>query len=406
MGKTIEIRVPEDQQEGTRFVLQQWLQQAGDAVSAHQPVAELETDKVVMEIAAPADGVLQALHRQAGDELLAGELLATLELAGAAAQPVPSPGAAPPAGAASPPAVQAATGATAQAGRSSAAVRKMLDQLGLSAAQIKGTGKGGRVTARDVEAYLDRAGAAAPEPAPAAGHSHQLAHDSMRRRIAEHMLHSVQTAPHVTTVFEADLSAVLAHKARAASELRNLTLTAYFVAASALAMRVVPAVNSRWHADHLEIFHHVNIGVGTALGDKGLVVPVLRGVQDMNLYQIAGALEKITTRAREGTLAPRDVQGGTFTISNHGVSGSLLAAPIIINQPQSAILGVGKLEKRVIVREVGAQDCIQVRPMCYLTLTLDHRVLDAFQANRFLGAVVATLENWPLEGGAQLPAAG
>jgi 2-oxoglutarate dehydrogenase E2 component (dihydrolipoamide succinyltransferase) len=229
----------------------------------------------------------------------------------------------------------------------------------------------------------------------------------MRRRIAEHMLRSVQSAPHVTTVFEVDLSAVLAHKARTAPQLarlgQRLTLTAYFVAASALAMRTVPAVNSRWHADHLEVYDDINIGIGTSLGASGLVVPVLRNTQDMDLYQLAEGLEQLTEKARLGTLSPAEVQGGTFTISNHGVSGSLLASPIVIHQPQSAILGVGKLEKRVIVREIDGQDCIQVRPMCYLTLTLDHRVLDAFQANRFLSAVVAVLESWPPDSGSRLP---
>lgn len=231
--------------------------------------------------------------------------------------------------------------------------------------------------------------------------------DGMRRRIAEHMLRSVQTAPHVTSLFEADLSAVLAHRQAtaeaAAARGCKLTLTAYFVAASAMAVRRVPEVNSRWHGDRLELFDDINIGIGTALGDSGLVVPVIMGVQDLDLGDIAKRLEALTRRAREGRLAPVDVQGGTFTISNHGVSGSLLATPIIINQPQSAILGVGKLEKRVIVREIGGQDSIQIRPMCFITLTLDHRVLDGYQANRFLGHLVSALEQWPLDAGLALP---
>jgi len=130
---------------------------------------------------------------------------------------------------------------------------------------------------------------------------------------------------------------------------------------------------------------------------------VIRNTQDMDLYQVARELERLTGKARDGALLPADVQGGTFTISNHGVSGSLIASPIVINQPQAAILGVGKLDKRVIVREVDGQESIQVRPMCYVTLTLDHRVLDGFQANSFLDALVSRLENWSLESASKLP---
>jgi 2-oxoglutarate dehydrogenase E2 component (dihydrolipoamide succinyltransferase) len=411
VGETVDIRVPADHQEGTRYVLQNWMKQPGDTVRAHEPVAELETDKVVVELAAPADGVLQVLHKQAGDELLPGELLATMQTV--------APGQA----------VMADTAqlaATAQtrlsrsappspgesalaAGRTSPAVRRMLARLDLSLDQIPGTGRAGRVTARDIEAFLRKSESVAPQPTVRAGavRSHDLPHDSMRKRIAEHMARSVQTAPHVTTLFQADLTAVLAHKARCAPELDRLdlrlTLTAYFVAASALAMQQVPEVNSRWHEDRLEVFDDVNIGVGTSLGKTGLVVPVIRDVQRLDLYQLAESLDRITGKARSGKLSPGDVQGGTFTISNHGISGSLIAAPIVINQPQSAILGIGKMEKRVIVSEIDGQDCIQIRPMCYVTLTLDHRVLDGFQANSFLGALVSILERWPLEAGRKLP---
>jgi 2-oxoglutarate dehydrogenase E2 component (dihydrolipoamide succinyltransferase) len=160
-------------------------------------------------------------------------------------------------------------------------------------------------------------------------------------------------------------------------------------------MTAAPAVNSRWHDDFLEIFADVNIGVGTALGDKGLVVPVIRAAQSLTLEDIAARLNDLTERARAGRLAAADVQGGTFSISNHGVSGSLLAAPIIINQPQSAILGVGKLQKRVVVREAGGAEAIQIRPMAYVSLTIDHRVIDAAQTNAWLAKFVEELEGWP-----------
>jgi len=281
----------------------------------------------------------------------------------------------------------------------------MLQQHGLAEDQLRGTGRGGRITARDVEAWL-ASGAAQAEPVQAPRGRMQPV-DSMRRRIAEHMQRSMQSAPHVTSLFEADMSAVLAHRRETAAEAGargcKLTLTAYFLAASAMAIEQVPEVNSRWHGDRLELYDDINIGIGTALGERGLVVPVMKGVQQLDLADIATRLEALTRRARDGRLAPADVQGGTFTISNHGVSGSLMATPIIINQPQSAILGVGKLEKRVIVREIDGQDSIQIRPMCFITLTLDHRVLDGYQANRFLGHLVSVLEHWPRDAGLALP---
>jgi 2-oxoglutarate dehydrogenase E2 component (dihydrolipoamide succinyltransferase) len=146
----------------------------------------------------------------------------------------------------------------------------------------------------------------------------------------------------------------------------------------------------------LEIFDSIHIGVGTALEEGGLVVPVLRDVQSRDLFRTAEGLNDLVTRAREGRLVPTDVRGGTFTISNHGVSGSLLATPIIINQPQAAILGVGKLEKRPVVVEEGGVDHVVIRPRCYVTLTIDHRVMDGHQANRFLATFVNRIAGWPL----------
>jgi 2-oxoglutarate dehydrogenase E2 component (dihydrolipoamide succinyltransferase) len=204
----------------------------------------------------------------------------------------------------------------------------------------------------------------------------------------------LHVAPHVTTVFEADLSAVLEHRAKNKDDYarRNapLTLTAYFLQAAVAAIRAVPEANSRWTDDALEIFDSVNIGVATAL-DSGLVVPVLRDVQSRDLFETARGLDDLVSRTREGRLSTADVRGGTFTISNHGVSGSLVATPIIINQPQSAILGVGKLEKRPVVVSENGEDRLVIQPRCYVTLTIDHRVMDGHQANRFLQTFVERL---------------
>ena len=208
------------------------------------------------------------------------------------------------------------------------------------------------------------------------------------------MVQSVAAAPHVTSVFDADLSAVIAHRDANKAEFEKrgakLTYTAYFVKASVDALKAVPEVNSRWHDDALEIFDDINIGVATALGSGGLIVPVIMKAQELDLFRIAERLQDLTERARNEKLDPRDVQNGTFTISNHGVSGSLIASPIIINQPQSAILGVGKAERRVVAAgDLGSE--VEVKHMCYVTLTIDHRVLDGFQANQFLTSWVGAL---------------
>jgi 2-oxoglutarate dehydrogenase E2 component (dihydrolipoamide succinyltransferase) len=209
----------------------------------------------------------------------------------------------------------------------------------------------------------------------------------------------LHTAPHVTTVFEADLSAVLTDRARQREEFARrgapLTLTAYFVQAAVVAIRAVPEANSRWTDTALEIYDSIHIGVATAVEGVGLVVPVLHDADSRDLFDTARGLDELVRRARAGNLLPADVRGGTFTISNHGVSGSLLAAPIIINQPQAAILGVGKLEKRPVVVEEGDEQKIVVRPRCYVTLTLDHRVMDGHQANHFLQVLVQKLSGWP-----------
>jgi len=220
----------------------------------------------------------------------------------------------------------------------------------------------------------------------------------MRRRIAEHMARSVAIAPHVTTLFEADLTRVLAHREGHAAEFERqgarLTLTAYFIAACVQALRAQPELNSSFEEDALVLHADCNIGVGTALGSGGLIVPVIQRAQGMSLIELARRLGQLVVAARTGKLAPEEVRGGTFTISNHGVGGSLLAAPIVINQPQVAILGIGKVERRVCVLETQGTEAICVRSMCYLTLTIDHRALDAFQANAFLSKIVSTLEQW------------
>jgi 2-oxoglutarate dehydrogenase E2 component (dihydrolipoamide succinyltransferase) len=396
MADLVDLLVPAEQ-EGSEAVVRAWLKQVGEAVAKDEPVVELETDKVAVEIAAPEAGVLAeqllAVDAEAAPGAVLGRIQTSLSppsggstaegrVGGAAEQP-PPPLRGPP-----PPEGEESV----RESRLSPAVRRLVRESGVDPAVLTGSGRGGRLTRADVAAAIDaRKGAG--------GGSRKVPHDRMRRQIAEHMVRSVTVAPHVTSVFEADFSAVIAHreasKGALAAQGVSLTYTAYIVAAAAGAMAAAPTVNSRWHDDHLEIFDDVNIGVGTALGEVGLVVPVIRRARALSLEEIARQLTDLTARARAGRLAPADVQGGTFSISNHGVSGSLIAAPIIINQPQSAILGVGKLEKRVVVREVAGADAILVRPMAYVSLTIDHRVIDAAQTNAWLTRFVEILEAWP-----------
>jgi 2-oxoglutarate dehydrogenase E2 component (dihydrolipoamide succinyltransferase) len=409
MTTTLDVRAPAEQSEGTRSQVLRWLKSVGESVTENEPLLEVETDKVTVEIASPGRGVLREILKQEQEEIEPGELLGRIETGqaqeSAAAQMTR---------AASTPAAKAAERAAPAPARDrsaalSPAVRRLLEEAGLEASAVQGSGAGGRITVDDVLRHAGgratpspktSSAAIAARPAPAGTKGRLVPHSATRKRIAEHMVQSLlHTAPHVTTVFEADMTAVLAHRAKHKAEHESrgasLTLTAYFVAACVDAIRAVPEANSRWTDEGLELFDHIDIGVGTAVETKGLVVPIVRGVQSLDLFGIARELGDLVKRAREDTLTVSDVRGGTFTISNHGVSGSLVAAPIVINQPQSAILGVGKLEKRPVVVEEGGAERIVVRPRCYVSLTIDHRVMDGHHANRFLETLVKRLESWP-----------
>jgi 2-oxoglutarate dehydrogenase E2 component (dihydrolipoamide succinyltransferase) len=407
MSRIEDVLVPPNQ-EGTRATILRWCKAVGDSVAKDEPLVELETDKVTVEIPAPASGTLIEVLKPVNAEVSPDEVLARLRLADAAIVDTATADAAM-AGAATADAAMAAPAPAAGGGqeRLSPSVRRLLREHSLAPGDIRGTGRDGRVTAEDIARHVSQArppGARPRSPAIAgapatATTSTTVPHTAIRRRVAEHMARSLADAPHVTTLFEADLTRVLRHRALHAPEFESrgtrLTLTVYFIAACVRALRAHPEVNATFNQDAMELHGDVNIGVGTALGNKGLIVPVIHRAQSLSLFDIAQRLNQLVEGARAGTLAPQDVRGGTFTISNHGVGGSLLAAPIVINQPQVAILGVGKVERRVCVIEAGGGESIAVRSMCYLTLTIDHRALDAFQANAFLKLVVETLEQWP-----------
>ncbi len=265
--------------------------------------------------------------------------------------------------------------------------------------KVQGTGKDGRITKLDMQHVIESGTAGAAKTVdvhPAYAHFQAgmvVKHTPVRRSIAAHMVESKHTSPHVSTFMEVDMSRVFAHrsahKAAFLQQDAKLTFTAYFVSAMVTALQAYPLVNSSWSEDGIILHPEINIGMAVSLDADGLIVPVIKQAGQLDLLGIAKAVNDLAERARTKQLSPAEVRGGTFTITNHGTSGSLFATPII-NQPQCGILGAGAIQKRAVV--VG--DAIAIRPMVYLSLTFDHRILDGAVADYFLGAVKQTLENW------------
>jgi len=430
--KVIMPQLGESVVEGT---VTKWLKNEGDLVAEFEPLIEINTDKVDTEVPSPAQGTLLRRYIPEGETVRAGTLLAVI---GDAGEVVPEPESGLGAVVAPRPeteqqgvgkALAERESARADLGFVSPVVAKIAAEHGVDLSHVTGTGRGGRITKKDVTAFVenaDKSAQAAPWDLPGSGELFRpteevfgsqpttadqapltasgtvLPLDAVRRTIAEHMLRSKHTSPHVTTVMEADLSRVVAHRRsnqeRFARDGVNLTYTAYFAAACVAALKAVPLVNASWSDKGILLHKHVNIGLAVALGERGLIVPVIRDADQKSLLALAKEINELAARARNRQLNPDDVQGGTFTITNHGVSGSLFATPII-NQPQSAILGVGAMQKRVVVVETTSPtgdpvDAMVIRPMVYLTLTFDHRILDGAIADQFLGAVVERLQTW------------
>jgi len=304
-----------------------------------------------------------------------------------------------PAPAAPQPSVPADTQGT---GFISPVVARIAAEHAVSLQQIQGTGLGGRITKNDVLKFVEGGKFAAPgraespraAPAVAQVAGDQLIkHTTIRKQIAEHMVSSQHTSPHVLTVMEADLSKVVAHRAGNkdifARDGANLTFTAYFMAAIVAGLKAHPMVNSSWSDEGVLVHKALNLGMATSLGEEGLIVPVIKDADNLSLLAMARAINDLASRARAKKLQPDEVRGGTFTLTNHGISGSLFAFPII-NQPQCGILGVGVMQKRALVIE----DAIAIRPMVFLSFVFDHRILDGASADGFLAKIKETLEKW------------
>ncbi|MCE7905517.1 MAG: 2-oxo acid dehydrogenase subunit E2 [Anaerolineae bacterium CFX3] len=395
-----------------------WLKKEGDSVKELEPLLEVNTDKVDTEIPAPASGVILKIEMQEGQPAKVGQLLALIGAAGESVisnQPsvtsAPAPSAPGPKAEAAPSPVSRPP--SHDLGFISPVVAKIAAERGIDLSQVAGTGLNGRITKNDVLNFVETrekrvesrpptpgaAQHATPVVTPAQGDT-LIKHTLIRKQIADHMVMSKSVSPHVLTVMEADMSRVVRHRAanKAAFERDgvNLTFTAYFMTAIVAGLKAFPAVNASWTDEGLLLHKSINIGMATSLGEEGLIVPVIKGADSLSLLGMARTINDLATRARARKLQPDEVKGGTFTLTNHGISGSLFAMPII-NQPQCGILGIGAMQKRaVVVPAVSGtgDDAIAIRPMIYLSFVFDHRILDGASADWFLVKVKETLENW------------
>jgi len=392
-----------------------WLKREGDLIKELEPLLEVNTDKVDTEIPAPASGTVLKIVAPEGLPAKVGAILAFIGKPGESTEAVGDEGPVPPNQA---PRIMGADAHVAKIapgggprGFISPVVARVASEHGVDLSRIRGTGLNGRVTKDDVlravegppaasqyqgNVMADRLQARTPV---APGLADQLIkHSLIRRQIAEHMVLSQKTSPHVLTVMEADLSRVALHrgnhKSAFDSQGAKLSFTAYFIAAIVEGLKAHPMTNSTWTDEGVLIHGSMNIGMATSLGDDGLIVPVIKGAETLSLLEIARAVNDLANRARARRLQPDEVRGGTFTLTNHGSGGSLLAMPII-NQQQCAILGTGAIQKRVVaVSDPAGSDAIAVRPMVYLSLVFDHRILDGGSADAFLGTVKERLEAW------------
>jgi 2-oxoglutarate dehydrogenase E2 component (dihydrolipoamide succinyltransferase) len=395
---TIEVRVPQLPESVADATLVAWHKKPGDTVSRDENLVDLETDKVVLEVPAPAAGVIKELKAQNGATVTSGQLLAILE-EGAAAATAPAATAPRPAAKSSAKEEPAAAAKTASAEKLAPSVRRLVEEHHLDAGAIEGSGRDGRITKSDVLSHLApkapavAAASQAPALVPSAGRGERrVAMTRLRTRIAERLIQAQSTAAMLTTFNEVDLKAVNELRARYKDRFEKehgarLGFMSFFVKAAIEALRRFPLVNAS--VDGSDIVYHEYYDIGVAVStDRGLIVPVLRDADALSFGEIEKAVVGYANRAREGSLTLEELTGGTFTITNGGVFGSLLSTPIL-NMPQSAILGMHKIQERPVV--VGGE--IAVRPMMYLALTYDHRLIDGREAVQFLVAVKDALED-------------
>ncbi len=398
-----EVKVPTLGESVTEATIGEWLKQPGEAVALDEPIASLETDKVAVEVPSPVAGVMGQQVVAVGDTVNVGAVIATIEAGdGKAAAPAPAPAAKAEAAAPAP----ATTGGEDAVVTLSPAVRRLVLEHGLDPSKIKGTGKDGRLTKEDVEAaakakksgsdtIADAAPAqAATSSAPASGErkEERVKMTRLRQTIAKRLKSAQDTAAMLTTFNDCDMSAVMAtrDKYRDSFEKKHgvrLGFMSFFTKAVALAAHDIPAVNARIDGDEIVYHNYLDVSVAVS-APNGLVVPVVRNADSMSFADIEKAIADLGRRAKEGTLTMDDMTGGTFSISNGGVFGGLMSTPII-NPPQSAVLGLHRIEDRPVVRNGE----IVIRPMMYLAMSYDHRLIDGREAVTFLKTVKEAIED-------------
>ena len=428
--------------EGT---ITKWLKKPGDKIQRDEPLFEISTDKVDAEIPAPASGVLQEIKVSEGTTVGVNTVVGTIavdgETAPAPAKAAPAapalppaekekkeekkPAAAPPTETASAPPAQEspAEGEGEEEARSSPLVRKIAREHGVNLSQVSGTGLGGRITKQDIMAFVERAPASAPaapsapppqaaaassEPRPASPPAPAYPGDlvpmtNMRKIIAQRMIESRRTSAHVHCMYEVDFTRIVTLRAKHknAFEQRHgvrLTFMPFFVRAAIIALQQWPIVNASLEGDSIRYHRQINAGIAVAL-DWGLIVPVLKNAGDLNFLGLQRGITDLGERARSKKLKPEDVEGSTFTVTNPGQFGAVFGLPII-NQPNSAIMGVGGITKQpLVVSDKEGNDSIAIRSVVHLTLGYDHRLIDGAVADQYMALVKKTLENWSEEVG-------
>jgi pyruvate dehydrogenase E2 component (dihydrolipoamide acetyltransferase) len=418
--------------EGT---ITKWLKKPGDKVQRDEPLFEISTDKVDAEIPAPASGILHDIKVAEGATVQVNTVVGTIAADGESAAP-PAPQPAPATQATSPgpakresapvtpqglaaearPATEAPRDEEADHARSSPLVRKIARDNNIDLSQVPGTGLGGRITKQDVMAFLEKhepsaappavSSAAAPKsaaPSPAAIPGDLVPMAQIRKIIAQRMIESRRTSAHVHCMFEVDMTRIvnLRNKTKASFEQRHgarLTFMPFFVRAAIIALQQFPIVNASIEGEGIRYHRHVNMGIAVAL-DWGLIVPVLKNADELNFLGLQRGITDLGERARTKKLMPQDVEGSTFTVTNPGQFGAVFGLPII-NQPNSAILGVGGITKQpMVVTDADGNDSISIRSVVHLTLGYDHRLIDGAVADQFMALVKKTLENWSEEVG-------
>jgi 2-oxoglutarate dehydrogenase E2 component (dihydrolipoamide succinyltransferase) len=383
---SIEVKVPQLPESVADATLVAWRKKPGEAVTRGENLVDLETDKVVLEVPAPASGVLREIKMADGATVTSGQVLATLEEGAVGTAPAAAPAAQ---AAAAAPAAQSSA-----ADKSGPAARRLIEENKLDAGKIASTGKDGRVTKGDVIQHLAKPAAAAPVAlAPAGARAEQrVPMTRLRARIAERLIQAQASAAMLTTFNEVDLTAVNELRSRYKDKFEKahgvkLGFSSFFIKAAIEALKKFPAVNAS--IDGNDIVYHEFYDIGVAVStDRGLMVPVLRNAENLGFAEIEAAVSAYATRARDGSITIEELTGGTFTITNGGVFGSLISTPIL-NMPQVAILGMHKIQDRPVV--VNGQ--IVIRPMMYLALTYDHRIVDGRDSVQFLVAIKDALED-------------